>query len=60
MTHINITYNNITCTTGKDLLKDSRLSMCLESKYGLIGPNGSEKSSLLKNLLNYDDSKKLY
>ena len=64
MAHINITYNNITCTTdtivinefdlsvpGKDLLKDSRLSMCPGSKYGLIGPNGSGKSSLLKKLV---------
>ncbi len=64
MSHINITFDKFTYTTdtigmnnfdlsvpGKELLENSKLSMCPGSKYGLIGKNGSGKSSLLKKLV---------
>jgi ATP-binding cassette subfamily F protein 1 len=64
MSHINISYDKYTYTTdtiginnfdlsvpGKELLVNSKLSMCPGSKYGLIGKNGSGKSSLLKKLI---------
>lgn len=64
MSHINISYSKYTYTTdtigihdfdlsvpGKELLVNSKLSMCPGSKYCLIGKNGSGKSSLLKKLV---------
>ena len=64
MSHINISYDKYTNTTetvgfnnfdlsvpGKELFENSKLSMCPGSKYGLIGKNGSGKSSLLKKLV---------
>lgn len=64
MSHINICYDKFTCTTdtigfnsfdlsigNKELLKDAKLSMCPGQIYGLIGSNGSGKSSLLKKLI---------
>jgi ATP-binding cassette subfamily F protein 1 len=64
MSHINISYDKIYYTTetigincfdlsvgGKELFKDSKLTMSPGSKYGLIGRNGSGKSSLLKKLI---------
>jgi ATP-binding cassette subfamily F protein 1 len=64
MSHVNISYDKITYTTetininnfdlsvpGKELLTNSKLSLSSGSIYGLIGKNGSGKSSLLKKLV---------
>jgi ATP-binding cassette subfamily F protein 1 len=64
MSHINISYDKITYTpesisinnfdlsvSGKKLLINSKLSLSPGSIYGLIGKNGSGKSSLLKKLI---------
>ncbi len=64
MAYISITYDKFTYTNetiginsfdmtvpGKELFKDSKLSMSPGNIYGLIGKNGSGKSCLLKKLL---------
>lgn len=64
MSHINISYDKIYYTTetigincfdlsvqGKELFKDAKLVMSPGSIYGLIGKNGSGKSSLLRKLI---------
>lgn len=64
MSHVNISYDKFTYTAetisinnfdlsvpGKELLTNSTLSLAPGSIYGLIGKNGSGKSSLLKKLV---------
>jgi len=68
MSHVNISYDKFTSTnksisinnfdlsvSGKKLLTDSKLSLSSGSVYGLIGKNGSGKSSLLKKLIELKD-----
>lgn len=68
MSHVNISYDKFIYThksisinkfdlsvSGKKLLTDSKLSLSDGSIYGLIGKNGSGKSSLLKKLIELKD-----
>ncbi len=72
MAYINITYDKFTYTAetiginsfdlsvpGKELFKNSKLSMSPGNIYGLTGKNGSGKSCLLKKLLELKNESKV-